>query len=46
MPDPVSAAPDQGLVKRFNRTVLNEFFLETFREKFYASVEELQTDLD
>jgi hypothetical protein len=33
-------------VERFNRTVLDEFFRETFREKFYASVEELQADLD
>ena len=35
-----------GFVERFNRTVLDEFFRETFREKFYASVEELQVDLD
>jgi hypothetical protein len=35
-----------GFVERFNRTVLDEFFRETFREKFYASVEQLQADLD
>lgn len=35
-----------GFVERFNRTVLDEFFRETFRKKFYASVEELQADLD
>jgi len=35
-----------GFVERFNRTVLDEFFRETFHDKFYASVEELQTDLD
>jgi transposase InsO family protein len=35
-----------GFVERFNRTVLDEFFRETFRKKFYASVEELQVDLD
>jgi len=35
-----------GFVERFNRTVLDEFFRETFRKKFYSSVEELQTDLD
>jgi transposase InsO family protein len=35
-----------GFVERFNRTVLDEFFREAFREKFYSSVEELQTDLD
>jgi transposase InsO family protein len=35
-----------GFVERFNRTVLDEFFREAFRNKFYATVEELQTDLD
>jgi len=35
-----------GFVERFNRTALDEFFRETFRKKFYSSVEELQEDLD
>jgi transposase InsO family protein len=35
-----------GFVERFNRTVLDEFFRETFREKLYTTVEELQEDLD
>ena len=35
-----------GFVERFNRTVLDEFFRETFRNKFYGSVDELQKDLD
>jgi len=35
-----------GFVERFNRTILDEFFRETFRDKFYSSVEELQKDLD
>lgn len=35
-----------GFVERFNRTILDEFIRETFREKFYTSVEELQEDLD
>ena len=35
-----------GFVERFNRTVLDEFFRDAFREKFYASVEALQVDLD
>ena len=35
-----------GFVERFNRTVLDEFFRETFRKKFYLSLEELQEDLD
>ncbi len=33
-------------VKRFNRTVLDEFFCPAFRKKFYESVEQLQIDLD
>lgn len=35
-----------GFVERFNRTVLDEFFREAFRKKFYGSVEDLQKDLD
>lgn len=35
-----------GFVERFNRTALDEFFRETFRDKFYSSVDELQKDLD
>lgn len=35
-----------GFVERFNRTVLDEFFREAFRERFYDSVEALQQDLD
>jgi len=43
---PVEHTRTNGVVERFNRTALDEFFRETFREKFYASVEELQADLD
>ena len=42
----VATPRTNGFVERFNRTVLDEFFREAFREKFYASVEELQDDLD
>jgi len=35
-----------GFVERFNRTILDEFFRDAFRKKFYPSVEDLQTDLD
>ncbi len=35
-----------GFVERFNKTVLDEFFCETFRERLYTSVDELQEDLD
>jgi hypothetical protein len=33
-------------VERFNRTALDEFFRQAFRQKFYGSVGELQEDLD
>jgi transposase InsO family protein len=42
----VATPRTNGFVERFNRTVLDEFFRETFRNKLYASVEELQKDLD
>ncbi len=35
-----------GFVERFNRTILDEFFRETFRTKLYLTLEELQADLD
>lgn len=42
----VATPRTNGFVERFNRTVLDEFFREAFREKFYSSLEELQEDLD
>ena len=42
----VATPRTNGFVERFNRTVLDEFFRETFRNKFYGSVEVLQQDLD
>lgn len=35
-----------GIVERFHKTVLDEFYRVTFRKKVYASVAELQADLD
>lgn len=35
-----------AFVERFNRTVLDEFFRRAFREKYYESVDALQTYLD
>lgn len=35
-----------GFVERFNRTVMEEFFIGAFRMKWYYSIEELQRDLD
>ena len=35
-----------GICESFHKTVLNEFYRVVFRKKIYASVEELQKDLD
>lgn len=35
-----------GIVERFHKTILNEFYQVTFRKKVYATVEQLQIDLD
>jgi transposase InsO family protein len=35
-----------GIVERFHKTVLNEFYRVTFRRKIYSSIEQLQADLD
>jgi transposase InsO family protein len=35
-----------GIVERFHKTILNEFYRIAFRKKLYASIEELQADLD
>jgi transposase InsO family protein len=35
-----------GICERFHKTVLDEFYRITFRKKLYASLDELQTDLD
>lgn len=35
-----------GIVERFHRTLLNEFYRIAFRRKIYRSIEELQVDLD
>jgi transposase InsO family protein len=42
----VATPRTNGFVERFNKTVLDEFVREAFRDKFYASVEELQADFD
>ena len=38
--------PDNGICERFHKTVLDEFYRVAFRKKLYASIEELQKDLD
>lgn len=35
-----------GIVERFHKTILNEFYQTAFRKKIYSSIDELQTDLD
>lgn len=35
-----------GIVERFHKTVLDEFYRVAFRKRVYASVAELQSDLD
>ncbi len=35
-----------GICERFHKTILNEFYQVTFRKKLYASLEEVQKDLD
>jgi transposase InsO family protein len=35
-----------GIVERFHKTILNEFYQTAFRKKIYSSLDELQLDLD
>ena len=35
-----------GICERFHKTILQEFYQVAFRRKIYASLAELQTDLD
>jgi hypothetical protein len=35
-----------GIVERFHKTMLNEFYRVALRKKIYRSLEELQVDLD
>lgn len=35
-----------GICERFHKTILNEFYQVAFRKKIYATLEELQVDLD
>jgi transposase InsO family protein len=42
----VKSPQTNGIVERFHRTVLNEFYRVAFRRKIYSSIEQLQADLD
>jgi transposase InsO family protein len=35
-----------GIVERFHKTILNEFYQVAFRKKLYRSIDDLQADLD
>ena len=35
-----------GIVERFHKTMLDEFYRIAFRKRIYATIDELQTDLD
>lgn len=35
-----------GIVERFHKTILHEFYQVAFRKKIYSSIEEIQKDLD
>lgn len=35
-----------GIVERFHKTILDEFYHVTFRKKIYSDLDELQKDLD
>ena len=43
---PTDLIPDNGIVERFHKTVLDEFYRVAFRKKIYATIEDLQADLD
>jgi transposase InsO family protein len=42
----VKSPQTSGIVERFHKTILNEFYRIAFRKKIYGSVEELQADVD
>jgi transposase InsO family protein len=37
--------PNNGIVERFHKTVLDEFYRIAFKKKIYGSIAELQADL-
>jgi transposase InsO family protein len=42
----VKSPQTNGIVERFHKTVLNEFYRVALRRKIYSGIEQLQTDLD
>jgi hypothetical protein len=43
---PTHLIPDTGIVERFHKTMLDEFRRVAFRKKIYATIDDLQADLD
>src|SRR3984885_4331526 len=43
---PTDHIPDNGIVERFHKAVLDEFYRIAFRKKIYGSIADLQVDLD
>jgi hypothetical protein len=43
---PTELIPDNGIVERFHKTMLDEFYRIAFRKKLYETIDELQADLD
>ncbi len=42
----VKSPQTNGICERFHKTILNEFYRVAFRKRLYASMDELQADLD
>ena len=43
---PTDLIPDNGIVERFHKTMLDEFYRIAFRKKIYATIDDLQAALD
>src|SRR6516162_128576 len=43
---PTELIPDNGIVECFHKTMLDEFYRIAFRKKIYATIDDLQADLD
>ena len=43
---PTELIPDNGIVERFHKTMLDEFYRIAFRRRVYDSITALQADLD
>ena len=43
---PADLIPGNGIVERFHKTMLDEFYRIAFRKTIYGSIPDLQVDLD